>query len=561
LKPCEGIAPAIYARTSSEQQARDNTIASQVADLRQRVAADGLTLQEELCFLDEGYSGSTLIRPALERLRDQAAAGVIDRLYVHSPDRLARKYAYQVLLIDEVKRVGVEVVFLNHDIGQTPEAELLLQVQGMVAEYERAKILERSRRGKLHAARRGSVNVLGGAPYGYRYVHQHQNGGEAYYQVMDEEAAVVRQIFLWVGQQRCSIGEVCRRLAAQGIASPKGKAVWNRTSVWGLLKNPAYQGMAAFGKTRVGERLPRLRPYCGRGDNSRRHHSTYENSAEQQIGIAVPALIEAELFAQVAEQLQENKQRQRQLVRGASYLLQGLLVCKDCGHAFYGKRVGGSAAKRSSGYAYYRCSGCDGYRYGGAAICQMRQVRTDDLDEAVWQDVRGLLADPGRIRQEYERRVSGSEGKPRAAAGRLAERLHKAKQALARLIDAYEGGLLQRSEFEPRLQRARARLAGLESEATALEQQQEQQQHIQEVMEQLQEFAQRMSAQLQDTSWATRREIIRALVKRVEVDTEEVSVVYKVNPRPFVDGPFRGLFQDRSRREDSASRLNFSSGS
>src|SRR5215471_13420826 len=196
----------MYARVSSEQQAQQQTIASQVEALRQRVQQDGWTLPDELCFLDEGASGSTLLRPALERLRDQAAAGAIDRLYVHSPDRLARKYAYQVLLLDEFKRQGVEVIFLNRHIGHSPEEDLLLQVQGMVAEYERAKILERSRRGKLHAARRGSANVLAGAPYGYRYVSRRESGGEASYQVVEDEAAVIRQVFRWVGQERCSIG-------------------------------------------------------------------------------------------------------------------------------------------------------------------------------------------------------------------------------------------------------------------------------------------------------------------------------------------------------------------
>jgi site-specific DNA recombinase len=161
---------AIYARVSSEQQADAHTIGSQVAALRDRVAADGLTLAMLEEFIDEGYSGATLVRPSLERLRDLAAAGGLDRLYVHSPDRLARRYAYQVLLVDELRQAGVEVAFLNRALGQTPEDDLLLQVQGMIAEYERAKILERSRRGKRHAAALGSVNVLCGAPYGYRYV-------------------------------------------------------------------------------------------------------------------------------------------------------------------------------------------------------------------------------------------------------------------------------------------------------------------------------------------------------------------------------------------------------
>ena len=160
MNKCPSTVPAIYARVSSEQQAEAATIDSQVDALQGRIAADGLTLETEMRFLDEGYSGATLIRPALERLRDVAATGAIDRLYVHSPDRLARKYAYQVLLLDELQRCGVEVTFLNHPLGQTPEEDLLLQVQGMVAEYERAKILERSRRGKLHAARQGSVSAL-----------------------------------------------------------------------------------------------------------------------------------------------------------------------------------------------------------------------------------------------------------------------------------------------------------------------------------------------------------------------------------------------------------------
>jgi site-specific DNA recombinase len=107
------------------------------------------------------------------------AFGSIDRLYVHSPDRLSRKYAYQVLLCDEFQRAGVEVVFLNRALGQTPEDDLLLQVQGMVAEYERAKILERSRRGKRHKAQTGQISVLSGAPYGYRYISVYEGSGEA----------------------------------------------------------------------------------------------------------------------------------------------------------------------------------------------------------------------------------------------------------------------------------------------------------------------------------------------------------------------------------------------
>ena len=160
------IRAAFYARVSSEQQAAAHTIESQLAALSERAKVDGSPVPEERQFVDDGYSGATLVRPALDRLRDLVALGGIDRIFVHSPDRLARNYAYQVLLIDEWRRAGIEVVFLNRSLGQSPEDDLLLQMQGIIAENERAKFMERSRRGKRHAAQRGSVNVMSCAPFG-----------------------------------------------------------------------------------------------------------------------------------------------------------------------------------------------------------------------------------------------------------------------------------------------------------------------------------------------------------------------------------------------------------
>jgi site-specific DNA recombinase len=254
---------ALDARVSSAHQAEAHTVASQVVALRERIAADGLPLPEALQCIDEGSRGATLVRPALERLRDVAAAGAVDRLYVHSPDRLARTYAYQVLLVDECQRAGVEVIFLNRELGRSPEDDLLLHVQGMMAEYERAKLIERHRRGKRHAARAGVVNVLSGAPYGYRSVPKSEGHGQAHYEMIPDEGRVVRQVFAWLGCDRLTSGEVCRRLTRAGELTRTGKTVWDRSVVWGMLKNPAYQGMAAFGKTQQVPLLPRLRAQRG----------------------------------------------------------------------------------------------------------------------------------------------------------------------------------------------------------------------------------------------------------------------------------------------------------
>lgn len=401
---------AISARVSSEQQAVANTIASQLVALQQRVEADGLSLGEEFRLIDEGYTGATLVRPALERLRDLAAAGGLDRLYVHSPDRLARKYAYQVFLVDELQRAGVEVVFLNRELGRSPEDDLLLQVQGMMAEYERAKILERSRRGKRHAANSGSVNALSAAPYGYRYIDKREGGGQARYESDLFQAAVVRQIFAWVGEERATIGEVCRRLTQAGIPTQTGKQTWERSVVWGMLKNPAYKGVAAFGKTVVGQMQPRLRPGRGRSPQPRRPYSIYPVDTQEWIEIPVPALVDEPLFETVQHQLSENRQRARQSQRGAKYLLQGLVVCKMCGYAFYGKPVSNKAAKgKTRDYAYYRCIGTDAYRFGGQRICSNTQMRTDLLETAVWKEVRALLQHPQRRFAGVSSTLAGTE--------------------------------------------------------------------------------------------------------------------------------------------------------
>jgi len=521
---------ALYARVSSEQQAEAGTIDSQIAALRERIALDGYRQTEELTFIDDGYSGASLIRPALEQLRDEAVLNGIDRLYVHSPDRLARKYAYQVLLVDELRRYGVEIVFLNREVGQTPEDNLLLQMQGMIAEYERAKILERSRRGKRHAAKSGEVCVLSGSPYGYRYISKQDGDGQARYEVSPEEAQIVRQMFRWVGIERVSLGEVRRRLNQAGVLSPKGKTTWDRTTVWGILKNPAYKGTAAFGKTRSGLLRPRLRAQRGRLLQPRRAVSTFDRPAEEWTLIPVPALVEEGLFEAVQNQLQENRQRARQSQRGARYLLQGLLVCAQCGYAYYGKPVSQKSAKgQKRDYAYYRCIGCDAFRFGGERICDNLQVRTDLLEQKVWEEVCDLLQDRQRLLQEYERRLNTPKKEDENLIVLQAQQ-GKIQQGIARLIDSYTEGFVQKSEFEPRITRLRLRLVELEKQSQQIQDQRNLQAELQTAISRLEDFGEKVKDNLAEAGWQMQRELIRMLVKRVEIGKEEVKVVFRIPP-------------------------------
>jgi site-specific DNA recombinase len=544
---------ALYARVSSEQQAQAQTIDSQLAALRERIASDGGLLSPEHEFVDAGYSGSTLIRPALERLRDAVAAGEVARVYVYRPDRLARKYAYQVMLVDEFQRAGVELVVFNRPLGQSPEEELLLQMQGMIAEYERAQMLERSRRGKRHKARRGSVNVLGGAPYGYRYVTRLEGGGEARYEIDEEQAPVVRQIFDWIGRERSSIGDVRRRLTAAAILTPAGQTGWDRTTIWGILKNPAYKGQAAFGKTRAGERRPRLRAPRGRSLQPRHVRSSYDQPPEQWLSIPVPALVDEALFDTVQAQLEENRRRARSGQRGTKYLLQGLLVCGCCGYAFYGKPISPSARKHQArDYAYYRCVGSDAYRFGGQRLCGNQPLRTDRLEQAVWSAVGQLLAESSRLADEYQRRLEAVQARPGEADGSLIDQqIAKLRQGIARLIDGYAEGYLDQAEAEPRIRRFKERLQALEAQAEQLRTQAQQHVNLQLVIGRLEEFSTKVTTGLEQLDWAGRRELIRTLVKRVEIGQDNVNVVFRVDESTFPPGndPFR---QHCGGRDDSS---------
>ena len=461
--------------------------------------------------------------------------------------------------MDEFQRSGVELVFLNRELGHSPEDELLLQMQGMIAEYERAQMLERSRRGKRHKAQQGSVNVLSGAPFGYRYITVIEGGGEARYEVLEEPAEIVRKIFNLVGRERLSIGDVKRHLEAAKIPSPTGKSGWDRTTIWGILKNPAYCGQAAFGKTRAGELRPRLREQRGRSMQPRRGRSTYDVSSEEWLPIPVPPIVSEELFRSVETQLQENRQRARQGQRGAKYLLQGLLVCECCGYAYYGKAISPSARKGNPRhYAYYRCIGSDAYRFGGQRLCYNKQVRTDRLEPMVWREVCQLLEDPNRLAHEYQHRLEAVQHISNATGLSLLEKqIAKVRQGISRLIDGYAEGYLDKAEAEPRIRQFKQRLQALEEQSQNIRLQDQQRMELQLVIGRIEEFSSNVKLGLEKLDWKGQRELIRTLVKRVEIGKEHINVVFRIGegPLPGAEDPF---LQDCWRGSQSIASESFS---
>ena len=550
------VAVALYARVSSEKQAQANTIESQIAALESRISVDGYALLHDLKFTDNGYSGSNLVRPALENLRDKIANGEVDKVYVHSPDRLSRKYAHQIILVEEFQKYGVEIIFLNHQITDSPESNLLLQMQGMIAEYERSKIMERYRRGKIHAAKKGCVNILGGAPYGYDYINKQTAGGQARYEINLEKAEVVRKIFSWFVHERISLCEVRRRLEKLQIKSPKGKERWDRSVIWGVLKNPAYIGKAAFGKTKIGKKLSRARPIRNAPEQSKWNYSVYDMEEKNWIYIPVPAIVDEALFVIAQEQLEDNKKASKaRLNKKAMHLLQGLVVCKKCGYSYCAKGPTNKIYSTKIKYQYYRCIGNDAYRFGGNKLCDNKQIRTDILETAVWEEVKYLLRDPNRILSEYQKRITDLEKTPLdPARNSLEKQSQKLKQGISRLIDSYTNGHLDKDEFEPRIKAMKQSIKIIEDQKKKIFDQQDLKKDLILVITNLEHFTSRIESNLEDLDWHAKRDIIRALVKRVEINIEEVNIVFRIRELPHTPTRNDGLEKNQSSSQHCCGR-------
>jgi len=510
----------IYARVSSEQQREERTIASQTAALIEFARSHDLEVPKEWVFEDAGYSGATLERPGLERVRDLAAEGQIQAVLAYAPDRLSRKYAYQVLLIEEFARHGVETLFVKAPQGTSAEDQLLVQFQGMIAEYERAQILERSRRGKRHRARSGEVSVLSGAPYGYRYIRK-TDEAPASYLVIDVEARVVQRVYEMYTVEGLSMGEITRRLNAEGIPTRKQSSRWERSVVWAMLRNPAYRGAAAFGKTRVADRIRVTRALRRRGGSVSSNSIGHERPRDEWIEIPVPALVSEESFARAQELLHENKIRSRRRTITPS-VVQGLVSCQKCGYAFSRTSTYTTARKLH----YYKCIGSDSWRKLGGPVCDNRMVRQDLLDQIVWAEVIRLLEDPMLIQQELDRRLTAARSSDLTTKREqsLQRELIRVGKGIERLVTAYQEELLSLEQLRERMPALRQREQTLRAELQAIADRVTDRATFLRLAETLTTFLGRLRSAADTLDIIERQRIVRLVVKDILIGEDSIVI-------------------------------------
>ncbi|MFC1566635.1 recombinase family protein [bacterium] len=512
---------AIYTRVSSDRQKEDHTIDSQVNALKEYASEQGYKIPDEWYFKDDGYSGAYLNRPGLERLRDLTSEGQIEKVLIYSPDRLSRKYAYQVLLIEEFNRAGAEIIFIKSPKANTPEEELLLQFQGMIAEYERAQIVERSRRGKKHQAKMGNVNVLSRAPYGYRY-NKKTEYNNASYEIVEEQAEVVRRVFEAYSEEGKSILGIARWLNQEGVSTSTGKGKWLPRTVAQLLKNPAYKGQAAFGRHEsirdVKSKRNRWRGKPAKG------YLTRERPESEWISVPVLPIISKETFELARERLSKNKHFSTRNTK-INTLLQGLLVCESCGYAIY--RVSGPKYNRKGEKLhYYRCSRSERWRMGVEKVCSNRPIRQDYLDELVWSEVMKLLENPEIVRAEINKKAKrAQETAPiQIRKDKLIKEQIRIKKGMDKLLDAYQEDLLPLSELRERMPDLRKRETTLKVELESLEMKFLNQQQQLDFADNLEGFLKNLGQSANNLNLEERQKILRLIVKEVLVSPEGITI-------------------------------------
>ena len=507
-----------YVRVSTEQQAGRQTIEQQVELLISYARQHDWDLERGQIYRDDGYSGARLDRPGLDRLRDAVSRGEVDTLLVTSPDRLARRYAYQVWLLEEFEGAGCRVVFLEHPASDDPQDALLIQIRGAVAEYERTVIADRMRRGRLSALRAGKMLPWSSPPFGYRADPLRPRDPEAL-RIDEGEAWVVRRIFEGYVQEGLSLYGVAQRLTGEGVPTARGKAFWSSSTVHKILTNPVYSGLA-YGNRKQRVLARRRYPLLGREPKGDGGVSKRIRPREEWIGVEVPAIVSAELFEQARERMEQNRDRAVRNTRG-EYLLRRLVSCRSCGLACTVQNNGRKAS--------YRCGGKGPLvMRRRVEACRSPQVPTEQLDELVWEDLRRVLQEPAVLEEAFRRARQGwLDGTERGARQKELRRGQaEIERKVDRLMDGYLAGVVDLEELRKRKGKLEEKLEGLRRQERHLSAEAVQEDRLKALATSMEEFRAAIARALDLMGFDQRRALVELLIDRVVVDPPQVEIRY-----------------------------------
>jgi site-specific DNA recombinase len=512
---------AIYVRVSTQKQAQAQTIEQQLERLKAYIEQQGLALLEENIFRDDGYSGAGLNRPGLDRLRDKAMACEIDQVLLTAPDRLARNYVHQMVLLEEFEKRGCQVTFIDRPMSHDPHDQLVLQIRGAVAEYERTLIAERMRRGRQSKYRAGKLLPWSTPPYGVQVDPDHPRDPSGV-RIDEAQASVIREAVAYYLEDGTSLYGVVKHLHELGIPSPKGDVYWTTASVRGMMTHPVCIGKVFAGRSHVVHH---------RGRRSATHpvgkfSETSRKAAEDEwiLVVNIPSIVSQEQYEQVKAKLSHNQQFARRNNTKYNYLLRCMVSCGVCNLACTGRHL-------PPNYWYYTCQGKATQIYSGLEHhCPARFVPAAQLDELVWKDLCELMTHPEIIQTALQRAQSGA-WLPQELQARV-ENLRKSRTTLEnqlnRLTEAYLNNVIPLAEYQRRRSELEHRLAELEEQEKQLTNQVDRQKELAGLGTSVEQFCKRVQTGLEIATFEQKRKLVELLIDRVVVKDGDVEIRYVI---------------------------------
>jgi site-specific DNA recombinase len=500
----------VYMRVSTANQEDEETIQNQDMELVARVEADGNSLLPDCIYKDEGWSGSILERPELDRMRADARDKKFDILYAYDRGRLSRIFIHQEVILGELREVGIEYLGLHDINGVSDEERLMGSVMGIFQEYERLKIAERMRIGKVRKVRENK-KLLGYQPkYGYDYYPRIKKGPDArdgYFSINEKQASVVNDIYTWCGEEFLSKYAIRARLYKLGISPLKGKKkYWSTSVIDRMLRDTTYMGEHYYNKTEsVATKNPRkVEKYRKTVKGSR-----IARPKEEWLMVEVPAIVTPELFEKVQTQLARNKKFSSRNNKNNKYLLGGVIYC-TCGFA----RTG-DPAKTSR---YYRCT--DRLNNGnGTRQCDEHGINVPVLDDLVWQNLGELLKQPELVFEQAKKWQNERVSPLQSELARLKERLQGLEDKHQRFLHLFGEGEITEHQYKEKKREITENTQTIISEIKSIEDEIANKPSLP-----LEELAEGVIKLVEDLDFAEKKEIVQKVVTKVVATKEEVSV-------------------------------------
>ena len=503
---------AIYARVSTTHQEKEDTVKSQIMAIETQLTKKNIKVFPEHIYIDEGFSGSTLIRPALDKLRDGILAYQYEKVFIYDPDRLARNYVHQVILIEEFEKHNCNVEFIRHPMGKTPDEHLLLQMQGVIAEYEREKISERTRRGRMHKMLQGEI-VNGHQNYGYKYFSK-SGSVLAHYKIVKEEAEIIRKIFDWYTTEKISLRGIAKRLNEAGITTARGN-IWRASGLHQLLKNTMYTGTGYAHKIKCV--LPKEKPLQ---KIYRKYSKTRQETRprEEWIPFSCPAIIDEETFELARERFEHNKQFSARKTK-KKYLLTGLIKCPGCGRNMF---ANGRTIKY---YCFYTQKSYA--KNTTQPICKNDvKISIEELDKLVWEETIKIIKKPENLKKYYKQ-YSGKVV-PRASKGLsvLEKKKEKNEEAIRRINSLFIRGMLDEEEHKKQHKIFNDKIHIINNQIEKNSKESLKEKEIEQILTSFRSFSKTIKIQLKNVNFSIKKSIIEQLVKSIIINTKTITIEF-----------------------------------